>query len=75
MCLSYRNSSVSHCMIYCQEMQNDALLKTHDLKKLRFLARECRVKKSKLSGEVGSHFGFSFHYCLNVESNKGLHYK
>lgn len=58
MCLSYRNSSVSHCMIYSQEMQNDALFKTHDLKILRFLARECGVKKSKLSRKAGSHFVF-----------------
>lgn len=63
-------------MIYCQEMQNDALFKTHDKKKMRLLAMECRVeKKSKLSGKAGSHFGFSFHYCLSVESSKGLYYK
>lgn len=32
-------------------------------------------EKSKLSGGTGSHFCFSFHYCLSVESYKGLYYR
>lgn len=46
-----------------QEMQSNALLKTHNLK-FKISSQGMQSEKSKLSGGASSHFCFSFHYCL-----------